>query len=164
MLSEREPRAELDAPRAVASRRSGCRTLSGSSAHRWCSRTSRSVFDAGPLVGVERVVELDAELQPARAADRDVLEQRDVPVHEARSLVLVVERVAEADSCRVGGAMHSVLNWRSNVRSPRGRFGSHRMSTRLPPPLIAPVPLSAPVGTFGVAVAEALLVAAQDRA
>ncbi len=47
----------------------------------------------------------------------------------------------------VGGAMHSVRNCRSNVRSPLGRCGSHRISTRLPPPLMAPWPLRTPVGT-----------------
>src|SRR6267142_2233339 len=44
-----------------------------------------------------------------------------------------------------GGLMHSVLNWRSKVRSPRGRFGSQTMSTRAPGALTPPVMLLTPV-------------------
>ena len=51
--------------------------------------------------------------------------------------------------------MHSVLNWRSNVRSPLGRFGLHVMSGRLPPPLMAPVPRQRAGRHVGVAVVEA---------
>ena len=37
-----------------------------------------------------------------------------------------------------GGAMHSVANARSDDRSPRDRFGSQTMSTRLSTPAPAP--------------------------
>src|SRR5437868_1224224 len=44
-----------------------------------------------------------------------------------------------------GDPTHSVLNWRVSVRSLRGRFGSHRMSTRLPAPPTEPLTLLTPV-------------------
>src|SRR6187200_3109917 len=76
---EQEPRAELDTPRAVR--------CAGQAANRRrvCQRSGYVIevcrrVSGCPLIVVERIVELEAELQPFRAAHRDVLERRDVEV------------------------------------------------------------------------------------
>ena len=80
MFLEREAGAELDAARVV--RRTGqlaevgVRLCSGDVVER------RPGIDGGPLIGVERVVELDPDLEPACAADGNVLEENLPKLHD----------------------------------------------------------------------------------
>ena len=145
-VSEREPRAELDTTRAVGvAVQPADRVRIGQRAG--VVVEGRVRVDPGPLVRVERVVQLDAELSrrepPIGTCLNAEMSQFMYPGPRYSSFRAVPRRNGS-----VGGAMHSVLNCRSKVRSPRGRLGSHVITTRLPPPLIAPVPLSTPVGTL----------------
>jgi hypothetical protein len=53
--------------------------------------------DTVPLVGVERVIQLHAKLEAARPAHRHVLEERDVPVDEARGLQFITPRISDPE-------------------------------------------------------------------
>ena len=95
--------------------------------------------DCRELHVVERVVQLGAELNAARAAERDVLGERDVPIQIPGPMISSPRR--RADAVASPPTAVRCIRWRTHAfgeRSPRDRFGSQMMSTRVSTPAPAP--------------------------
>ena len=60
-----------------------------------CDIESCRVVECAELRVIQQIVDLPAELQPLRSSHRDVLEERDVPVVDARKLEYGAWRIAE---------------------------------------------------------------------
>src|SRR5690606_35829691 len=82
LLLEEEPQAELDVATAAVLARDAAEVAA-----------ERVAVDAVQVRVVREVEDLGPELRPARAAEIEVLEEREIPLHLAGVVVLVARRV-----------------------------------------------------------------------